>query len=107
MQSVPPTLLAATVLGLLAASLALTATVVASLRGGESTAAARRLAPLAVTPAIAALLPGTLALDGAVPNAVPLVVVVLTCALLAPAVRSLWRIRPEESAARTDARPAD
>lgn len=107
MQSLPPTLLAATALGLLAASVALTTAVVASLRGGESTAAARRLAPLTVTPAIAVLLPGTFVLDGTLPATVPLVAVLLTCALLLPPLQSLWRTRPDESAARTHVRPAD
>jgi hypothetical protein len=107
MESLPPTLLAATGLGLLAASIALTTAVVASLRGGESTAAARRLAPLTVTPAIAALLPGTLALDGTLPNTAPLLAVLATCALLVPAVRTLWRTRPDESGAQAHAQSTD
>jgi hypothetical protein len=60
----PLVVLAATVLSVLAAAIGLSVTVVASLRGGRSTAAARRLTPLTITPALAASLLSSLALGG-------------------------------------------
>jgi hypothetical protein len=101
MQTLPPIVLAATGLGILAASAALSVAVLASLRGGESRATARRLAPVTVTPALAAFVLGTAALNGTVPTVAPFLGVLGTSALLAPALRSLWRTRPETSAERS------
>lgn len=107
MFTFPLVVLAAAVLGIFAAAVGLSVAVVASLRGGRSTAAARRLAPLTITPALAAFLLSSLALGGRVPTAVPLAGVLLVTGGLVPVVRSLWRSRPERTESRPTAHAAD
>ncbi|WP_276260440.1 hypothetical protein [Haloglomus litoreum] len=102
MQTLPFPVLAATALGILAAAAGLSVAVVASLRGGRAAAAARRLAPLTVTPAIVAFLLSSLALGGRIPAAVPPAGVVLVAGGLVPVVRSLWRTPPEDADAVSD-----
>ena len=107
MQSIPLPVLGAAVLGMLAAAAALSVAVVASLRGGESKAAARRLAPLTVSPAIVVFLLGSLTIDGTAPMAAPLAGLVVTVAVLVGLLRSLWRTRATPSERRKRTCPAD
>jgi len=102
-----PIVLAAAVAGVLAAAVSLSVAVVASLRGGRSRDAARRLAPMTVMPAVAAFFLSSLVIAGTLPAAAPLAGVVLVTAGLVPSMRSLWRTSPRRSASRTTHRTAD
>ncbi|WP_254821313.1 hypothetical protein [Haloglomus halophilum] len=102
-----PIVLAGAVAGVLAAAVYLSVAVVASLRGGRSRAAARRLAPVTVMPAVAAFFLSSLVLAGTLPAAAPLAGVVLVTAGLVPSMRSLWRTSPGRSASRTTPHTAD